>query len=177
MPKGIYVRTNYHIPWNKGTKGIMKGNSGSFKKGNKLSEEIREKMSKSRMGHIVSKETRIRISLGHMGKKHTEITKEKLRKLHIKNGFYKINGYIYIYKPKHPFCNSKSYIFEHRLVVEKQIGRYLLLTEPCHHLGKRDDNRPHMLMAFVNHSSHIRFHKNPNNVKPSEIIFDGRLLA
>jgi len=31
-------------------------------------------------------------------------------------------------------------------------------------------------MAFINKSAHIRFHGNPNNVKPEEIIFDGRLL-
>lgn len=29
---------------------------------------------------------------------------------------------------------------------------------------------------FINTSAHIRFHKNPNNVKLKEIIFDGRKL-
>ena len=94
-----------------------------------------------------------------------------------KNGkFINKDGYIMIYKPNHPFCMSNNYIREHRLIIEKQIRRYLLFKEKVHHLGKRNDNRLKMLMAFINQSAHIRFEKNPNNVKPKEIIFDGRLL-
>lgn len=83
-------------------------------------------------------------------------------------------GYVYIYKPNHPFADRHKNVLEHRLVIEKQIERYLSPEEVPHHLGKKDDNRPHMLMAFVSQSVHMRFHKNPNNVKPKEIIFDGR---
>jgi len=61
-------------------------------------------------------------------------------------------------------------------LLKKHIKRYLTRKEVVHHLGERDDNRPHMLMAFTGISAHMRFHHNPNNVKPSEIIFDGRLL-
>ena len=86
-------------------------------------------------------------------------------------------GYIFIWKPKHPFVAKRGYIFEHRLVIEKQIGRYLLPKEKSHHLnGIKTDNRPENLMAFTSESAHQRFHHNPNNVKPSEIIFDGRKL-
>lgn len=50
-------------------------------------------------------------------------------------------------------------------------------TEKVHHLDEiRNNNNPKNLMAFVSNSAHIRFHKNPNNVKPEEIIFDGRKL-
>ena len=82
-------------------------------------------------------------------------------------------GYILILKPNHPFCGNSGYVREHRLVVEKQIGRYLLPKEKCHHLGKRKDNRLCMLMVFVNHSAHVRFERG-GKVKKSEIIFDGR---
>ena len=86
-------------------------------------------------------------------------------------------GYIWIYKPNHPFCGVRKVVLEHRLVIEKQIGRYLTPEETVHHLNEiKDDNRPENLMAFINKSAHIRFHGNPNNVKPEEIIFDGRLL-
>lgn len=86
-------------------------------------------------------------------------------------------GYIQIYQPNHPFAIRNGYIFEHRLVVEQQIGRYLLLEETTHHLNEiKDDNRPENLMAFTSKSAHIRFHKNPDNVKLEEIIFDGRKL-
>jgi hypothetical protein len=92
-----------------------------------------------------------------------------------KNGKYKHSqGYIFIYQPEHPFA-SKNHILEHRLVVEKQIGRYLLPKEKVHHLGKKDDNRPCMLMAFINQSAHIRFERHCI-VKLHEIIFDGRCL-
>ena len=83
------------------------------------------------------------------------------------------DGYIYIYQPTHPYSGKFGYILEHRLVVEKQINRYLLPTETCHHLEAKDDNRPHMLMAFINNSAHKRF-ENKGKVKQSEIIFDGR---
>lgn len=89
-------------------------------------------------------------------------------------GGYKINrGYIFIHNPEHPY-QSKGYVREHRLVIEKQIGRYLLPIEEVHHLGKKSDNCLKMLMAFSNHSAHIKFEKNPDNIKPEEIIFDGR---
>lgn len=94
-----------------------------------------------------------------------------------KNGkITKTNGYIMIRNKEHPLCNCDGYIYEHRLAVETQIGRYLLQTEQVHHLGKKSDNRPQHLMAFINDYAHKRFHKNPKNVKPEEIIFDGRNL-
>jgi len=108
------------------------------------------------------------------GKKYPQVTGEKCnfwkggRTIHTA-------GYILIYQPKHPFHDTHNYVFEHRLVIEKQIERYLKPREEIHHLGKKYDNRPHMLMAFVNHSAHKRF-ENSGYVKSEEIIFDGRLL-
>ena len=68
--------------------------------------------------------------------------------------------------------------YEHRLVVERHLGRSLTKkVEVVHHLGEKDDNRPQMLMAFTSNSAHLRFHHNPKNVKPKEIIFDGRKLG
>lgn len=65
---------------------------------------------------------------------------------------------------------------EHRLVVEKQIGRYLTIEETIHHIGEKNDNRPHMLMCFVNPSAHQRFHHNPTTIEAADIVFDGRKL-
>lgn len=97
---------------------------------------------------------------------------------HWKGGKFKTTqGYILIKKPNHPFCNNVGYVKRANLVVEKIINRFLKSPELVHHRGKRDDDRPHMLIAFINKSVHSRFHKNPNNVKPEEIIFDGRLLT
>ncbi len=84
-------------------------------------------------------------------------------------------GYVIILMPDHPFAMRKQYVFEHRLVVEKIIGRYLKTHEIVHHEGKKDDNRPEMLIAF----KHRRFHNNHHAgkiVDDCNIIFDGRKL-
>jgi len=52
------------------------------------------------------------------------------------------NGYIMFRKPDHPFADSKGYVREHRLVVEKNIGRFLRPEEIVHHTkGVKADNR------------------------------------
>lgn len=49
----------------------------------------------------------------------------------------KPEGYVLIHCPDHPHASKKGYVREHRLVMEKHIGRYLLPSEVVHH---RDDN-------------------------------------
>jgi hypothetical protein len=47
--------------------------------------------------------------------------------------------------PEHPRASTGngSYVFEHVLVMEEMLGRYLLPGENVHHRnGVRDDNRP-----------------------------------
>lgn len=85
-------------------------------------------------------------------------------------------GYCYILMHSHPFCNCRGYIFEHRLIVEKFINRFLTQNEMVHHINKiKDDNRPENLMAFNSNSAHIRFEAG-NHYTSDEIIFDGRLI-
>lgn len=97
---------------------------------------------------------------------------------HWKGGISKDHdGYIFIYQPHHPYANKMKYVREHRLVVEKYIGRFLKSEEMVHHIDEiKNNNSPNNLMAFINRSAHVRFHINPNNVKKEEIIFDGRLI-
>lgn len=91
-----------------------------------------------------------------------------------KGGRVKIgSGYMGIYQPNHPYANNKGYILEHRLVMEKYLGRYLTPREVVHHLGGKIDNRPHMLICFIHGNAHRRFHQG-RFLKNEEIIFDGR---
>ena len=141
------------------TKGSAFGLPSGFKKTKRGTIEWKEKISLACKGKNWGRD--------HSGKKNGAWKGGKTKTL---------QGYILIKKPKHPCVDSQGYIREHRFVVEKQIGRYLLPAEVVHHLGKKDDNRPQNLMGFINDIIHRRFHKNPNSVKPNETIFDGRKL-
>ena len=56
---------------------------------------------------------------------------------------YHKKGYVMVYKPRHPRAISGSYVFEHILVMERMIGRFLYKDENVHHKnGVKDDNRP-----------------------------------
>lgn len=78
---------------------------------------------------------------------------------HWKGGKPKFAGYIFVYNPSHPNCINKRYVFEHRLVMEKHLGRYLESHERIHHInGIKNDNRIENLMLFKNESEHQKYH-------------------
>lgn len=59
-------------------------------------------------------------------------------------------GYIFILSLHHPYKDCKNYVREHRLIVEKSIGRYLRKNEIVHHInGIRDDNRLENLKVLL----------------------------
>jgi hypothetical protein len=78
------------------------------------------------------------------------------------NGRFKTTkSYVLILKPEHPFPNhSGGYVFEHRLIIEEYLGRYLFPKEVVHHInGIRDDNRIENLKLMTD-SEHKSFHSN-----------------
>jgi len=52
--------------------------------------------------------------------------------------------------PEHPRAGKGNYVFEHIVVMEQILGRYLLPAETVHHRnGIRDDNRPENLELWT----------------------------
>ena len=73
-----------------------------------------------------------------------------------------IGGYIRVSAPKHPNCDSMGYVLEHRLLIEKKIGRYLTSKEIIHHInGNTSDNKIENLQ-IVTRAEHNRIHKELN---------------
>lgn len=67
------------------------------------------------------------------------------------------DGYVMIHLPDHPLANNKGYVFEHRLVMEKHLCRYLRREEIVHHKnGSRSDNRLENLELYANNAEHKR---------------------
>lgn len=78
-----------------------------------------------------------------------------------KGGTYRhSNGYIYEYAPDHPNApRAKGYVLQHRLVMERALGRLLDDRELVHHRNEvKDDNRIENL-EVTSRSGHMRGHK------------------
>ncbi len=117
-----------------------------------------------------SPEALIKMSAAHLGKKRPSFSKkwrkhisESQKGLRSGNKNYFWNGgikhdreYILIYIPTHPFANQSGYVYEHRLVMEKHLGRYLEKNEIPHHInGDRSDNRIENLRLFDGNGRHM----------------------
>lgn len=102
-----------------------------------------------------TKENRERQSNLMKGNKNPNFGKRGTR---WKGGRVNRQGYIYVYLPEHPNSSKTGYVAEHRLIVEKKIGRYLTKQEIIHHInGIKNDNRIENLFK-MNRSEHNKIH-------------------
>lgn len=124
-----HTSTRGNPTWNTGTKGVMKPNQTSFKKG---------------------------LIPWNKGKENPALKGSK--NPNWKGGIKYVNGYKFISSPTHPFCNNQGYIREHHLVAEKCLKRYIQPYEVIHHInGVVDDNQPSNLFIFSSNSEHQKY--------------------
>lgn len=141
--------------WNRKISLALKGRIISVEARNKTSKTLKKyfqthSQTKSMLGKHLSKKAKKRIGDAHRGEKNPRWNGGKM-----KSG----NRHILVLKPDHPFSNKYGYIPEHRLVMEKHLGRYLKPEEVVHHINNIfDDNHIENLKLFSNQSEHSKFH-------------------
>lgn len=162
----------------KGLKGFQKGHErfGGRRKGIPCSDDTKEKIRLGNIGKIgLSGENNPMfgktpwnkgIPRDQETKKRISDTKKRTG-IHAgeNNNFWKggikkpRKHYKRVYCPNHPSCSNSGQVTEHRLVMEKHIGRYLTKYEVVHHINEDiHDNRIENLHLFKNKGEHSAYH-------------------
>lgn len=83
-----------------------------------------------------------------------------------RGGIRHASGYRFVLLPEHPAANDKGYVQEHRLFMEKHLGRYLTKKERVHHInGNKADNRLENLKLYSSQREHLKEHLTKGTVK------------
>lgn len=108
-----------------------------------------------KMSSVASSVSRLRIT------KFPGRTRVKLDKT-LPAGIKRKNGYLQEYVPLHPVADERGYVLQHRLVVERIIGRNLTAIEEVHHIdGRRERNEESNLILMPDFRTHRLFELNP----------------
>lgn len=68
-------------------------------------------------------------------------------------------GYVRVYVPDHPWPRKGGYVYEHVLVIEREIGRRMLPSESVHHIDHNRSNNDRSNLEMTTRGSHARHHR------------------
>lgn len=76
-------------------------------------------------------------------------------------------GYFRRFVPGHPNASKHGFVYEHRLIVEAHIGRYLTRNEEVHHIdGNKSNNNIDNLRVMTKASHRTLHHKGKPKSRP-----------
>lgn len=76
-----------------------------------------------------------------------------------------LDGYVLLLAPDHPSADPNGYVKEHRLVMEKSLGRILSRDELVHHKDENKGNNDVSNLEVMSRSEHIRLHHSLNRIR------------
>lgn len=84
------------------------------------------------------------------------------------------DGYRMLYVPMHPGARGKTYVYEHRVVMERVLGRLLASHEYVHHRNEdKLDNRPENLEVLTSRKHQILHSGNLSDRQVADLIRQG----
>ncbi len=68
------------------------------------------------------------------------------------------DGYVVLWLPDHPYKDYHGYVREHRVVMEKSLGRHILPDEVVHHVDGDKQNNELDNLQLMTPQEHMSYH-------------------